>query len=69
VVLSSLGGLIGLGFGFGGCLIARRWLESEITPEMIALSLGFSLIVGIVFGTYPAIQAGKKDPIEALRYE
>ncbi len=69
VVLSLLGGLIGLGFGFGGCLIARRWIESEITPQMIGLSLGFSLIVGVVFGTYPAIQAGKKDPIESLRYE
>ncbi|MBD3366289.1 FtsX-like permease family protein [candidate division WWE3 bacterium] len=69
VVLSLLGGLIGLAFGFGGCLIARQWIDSEITPQMIALSLGFSLVVGVVFGTYPAVQAAKKDPIEALRYE
>lgn len=69
VILSISGGVIGLGFGFGGCLIARRWLESEVTPGMIGLSLGFSLLVGVLFGTYPALSASKKDPIESLRYE
>lgn len=69
VLLSLVGGLLGLGFGFGGCLIARRWINSEVTPQMIGLSLGFSLVVGVVFGTYPAANASKKDPIESLRYE
>ncbi len=69
IILSGLGGLIGLALGFGGCLIARQWLDSEITPELVGLALGFSLVVGIIFGTYPAVQASKKDAIEALRYE
>jgi len=69
IVLSSAGGIFGLVLGFVGTLVAQKWLDARITPNMVILALGFSLFVGIVFGTYPAVQASKKDPIEALSYE
>ncbi len=68
-ILSLTGGLVGLGAGFGACLFARQWIQSEITPGMVFLAVGFSLIVGAVFGTYPAVKASKLDAIEALRHE
>ncbi len=67
--LSVLGGIIGLILGFAATYAAKPYLNAEIPIWAIAVSLGFSIIVGILFGTYPAIVASKKDPIESLRYE
>jgi len=71
VVISSLGGVIGVG---GGALIAR--LVASVTPLpasvklwSVLVGIGFSGVVGIFFGIFPARAAAKKDPIEALRYE
>ncbi len=69
LVLSTLGGTVGLLLGFIGSLIAQNFIRTEIPLYAIILAFGFSVSVGIVFGTYPAIKASKKDPIEALRYE
>ena len=67
--LSSLGGILGLSLGFGVAKFAQKWLPAEVTPEMALLAVGFSLLMGIVFGTYPARKASQLDAIEALRYE
>lgn len=69
VLLSFGGGMIGLLLGWGGSLVGRIFVRTEVPWWAVALAFGFAAIVGIVFGTYPAIQAAKKDPIEALRYE
>lgn len=67
--ISLVGGLIGLLLGWLGSLAARSFITTTITGWSVFLAIGFSCLVGLVFGTYPAIQASKKDPIEALRYE
>jgi putative ABC transport system permease protein len=69
--LSIAGGLIGVAFGVG----TATWLAQRfhwpvlIQPDVIAVSVGFSGLVGIVFGIYPARKASQLDPIDALRFE
>ena len=71
IVMSVLGGLIGLGVGFGGSALLARFTgwSTEIAPETVLLAVGFSALVGIFFGFYPARKAAALHPIEALRYE
>jgi putative ABC transport system permease protein len=68
-MISLGGGFIGLGFGYLTTFIARQFLRAEVPWWAVLLSLSFSIVVGLIFGTYPALVAAKKDPIEALRYE
>lgn len=71
VALSLAGGLIGLMIGVGGAMMISRlgdW-PSAIPAWAAPVSLGFSMIVGLVFGAYPAWRAARLDPIEALRRE
>ena len=70
-VLTSAGGLIGIGLGSGlGLLIhAVSGFPISLPWWSYALGLGFSASVGIFFGMYPAFKASRLDPIEALRYE
>jgi putative ABC transport system permease protein len=74
LLLSAIGGLIGLAFGYGlGTLIAKL-LPGNFPPAhvpwwAVALSLGFSSLVGAFFGSYPASRAARLDPVEALRFE
>jgi putative ABC transport system permease protein len=71
LVMSALGGLIGIGTGVGSAEILGRFTDfaTIVKPYSIALAFGFSALVGIFFGYYPATRAAKLDPIECLRYE
>ncbi len=69
MLLSIAGGLIGILLGWLGSLAMRGFLRTEVPWWAVLLAFSFSAVVGIIFGTYPAIQASRKDPIEALRYE
>jgi putative ABC transport system permease protein len=71
VMLSSFGGLIGIGIGALLTFILGKVFELtlHITLAYVALSIGVSSTVGVISGWYPASRASKLDPIEALRSE
>jgi putative ABC transport system permease protein len=73
LVLCTLGGVIGIGIGYGIQLlvgfIPGAPLKVIIEPWAVALALGVSSASGFIFGLYPAMRATQLDPIEALRYE
>jgi len=71
VILSGIGGLIGVGLGLGtaGIISALTPLKAAAPIWTIFLGFGFSAVVGIFFGIYPANRAARLNPIEALRYE
>jgi len=71
VTLSTAGGLVGvaLGVGLAKTLATKLGWPYTTRLDMILISFGFSALVGIVFGLYPARKASRLDPIEALRYE
>lgn len=69
VMLSLLGGLIGVALGWGASLIIAQFFVAEVTIWSVLLAFGFSVAVGVIFGIAPAIRASRLSPIEALRYE
>jgi len=69
VVLSLLGGLIGVAIGALGSYALSFFLQTSVTLWSIALAFGFSSAIGIIFGVWPARKASKLSPIDALRYE
>ncbi len=69
MVLSVLGGVLGILVGAGGALAMQKWVPAQVTFWAVALAFLFSAAVGVFFGVYPAYRASRLDPIEALRYE
>jgi len=71
VVISLIGGSVGIGLGFGLSEVIhvyRQW-PTLIPPDAVVTAVSFSAGVGIFFGFYPARKASSLDPIEALRFE
>ena len=71
VVLSTIGGIVGLGLGVLIPLLITliAGMPTVITPISIILPLVISVGIGIIFGLYPAVRAADVDPIVALRHE
>ncbi len=71
IVMSVLGGAIGLAVGMGGASLLAHFTgwSTEVPVQAVVLAIGFSAAVGVFFGYYPARKAAALDPITALRYE
>ena len=70
-VLTSLGGLLGVGAGIAMSQLIHRFsgIPVAINVPAAVIAVLFSMVIGIVFGLLPSVQASNLDPIEALRRE
>jgi len=69
-ILSSLGGLVGIGLGFALSAVLGKVMYDIIVFPSTLISVGafaFSLVIGVVFGIYPAVKASNLQPVDALR--
>ena len=71
IILCVVGGLLGIFIGIGIGNFAGSFLnaESAIPVDWVIIGISMCIIVGLIFGTYPAYKAANLDPIESLRYE
>lgn len=71
IVLTMVGGLVGIGLGSGISFLVCRLVDwsFSISIRSYVISVGFSTFIGLFFGWYPAKKAAMLDPIEALNYE
>jgi len=70
-LLTFSGGVIGIIIGWGGSFLANSmgWMTTVVTTDIVVLAAAVSVGIGLFFGFYPAWQASKLDPIQALRSE
>jgi putative ABC transport system permease protein len=69
IILSCLGGFIGVVLGWLGSLAINKFFPAQVTISSVLIAFGVSALVGVIFGVAPAQRASKLSPIEALRYE
>ncbi|EMI13574.1 permease [Bacillus stratosphericus LAMA 585] len=71
VVLTLIGGLLGIALGFGGASLVSLFAgwPSLVSWQIVCGGVLFSMLIGIIFGLIPANKAARLDPIESLRYE
>jgi putative ABC transport system permease protein len=77
ILLTLLGGLFGLVAGYGGAwgvsLVLKSVLKTQWNPAIplvwVLVSIFVSVLIGLIFGTYPAYKGSQLDPVEAMRYE
>jgi putative ABC transport system permease protein len=71
VMLSLIGGIIGVTLGVGGSILIAHLADWPmlVQPQAVVIAVTFSGFIGVFFGFYPARRAAQLDPIEALRTE
>jgi len=71
VMMSALGGIVGVIVGLGASAIGTHFLKIPFAPSpgIVAIAVLFSAAIGVAFGYFPARRAARLDPIEALRHE
>lgn len=71
LVITLTGGIIGIALSFVISYIIRSQtsIQPALDPFVILLAFGVSVLVGVIFGTWPAIHAARKEPTDALKYE
>ena len=72
ITLTGTGGLLGILLGWAITVVVKQiqsGVPISITPGTVAVAVGVSVAIGVIFGLYPAMRAARLHPIEALRYE
>lgn len=69
VILSLIGGLLGLFFSFMVVVLVQKIFPAYINLQSVIIALGVSSLIGIIFGVFPAKKAADLTPVEAIRYE